>query len=406
MSDEKKQNTHIARRDLDYVSDSKTAVLQESPRFAWISLFLILLVLIVAFLWASIAQVPVQTIADGKVVPSAKLQLVQNFEGGIVSKVFVRAGDMVKKGQVLVQLSKTRFSSAYQEELTKLTVLRARQARLQAEANGKKKIIFPKDILGEHPKVIQSEQYLFNARQDLLNEKLKFLNQALKISQRELNIVAPLVRKGVMSKLDKLRLEKELNNIQGQIREKASQARSDARHELNKTRAEISVLMKTITASKDRMARTVVRSPVNGIVNKVYVNTIGQVVKPGEKMIEVVPLDKQLTIEAKIRPGDIGFVHPKQRAIVKISAYDATIYGSLDATVVNISADTVTDEKGNTYYEVFLKTDENRLGTKNRPLPIIPGMTVTVHIITGKKSVLTYIMKPFLRAKSQALRER
>lgn len=377
--------------DIEYMSDTSSAVLQETPKGGRLILFMALVFFIIAFVWASLAQLDEITRGVGKVIPSRQVQVIQNLEGGIVKDILVKEGDEVSKGQILIKLDDTRFSSSIRENRVKYQTLKAKAARLKAEADGVDFQV-PPDLNAINPEVIAKEQKLFATRRQQHEKDYQLLN-------RELNMTRPLVKDGVVSEVELLRLERQVNEIKGRFQ-------NDARTEYNATVAEMAVLEESITALQDRYARTDVRSPVYGIVKQLLVNTEGGVVKPGMDLVEVVPLEDSLRVEAKIRPADIAFLTPQQHAIVKFTAYDYAIYGGLDAKVEHISADTITDEQGESYYLVRVRTDKNYLGSEKNPLPIIPGMLTSVDILTGKKSVLAYLLKPVLRAKQRALTER
>jgi len=396
----------ISRHDLHYVKDSKAAVLTDTPRYAWLALYLMIAVLFFAIVWAYFAKIDLVTSGEGRIIPSAQLQVVQNLEGGIVAKIYVKEGQLVEKGQLVVKLDDTRFASTYKENLAKMAVLKAEIIRLTAESHGKEAVIFPAELKKKRPDIVASETKLFNARKQILQEELALLRDSMALTHKKLKIVTPLVKQGVMSQIDGIQLERELNAIQNQILEKKNKARKEAEQQLNRIKSEKAVLVETLKGSYDRLFRTSILSPVKGVVNNIYVSTIGEVVSPGGKMMDIVPFDKSLTVEANIKPADIGFIVPGQKAIIKVSAYNFTTYGGIDAKVKNISADTVVNEKGDRFYEVKLQTDVNYLAARDKKLEIIPGMTVTVDVMTGKRSILNFLLKPFLRGKEKALRER
>lgn len=377
--------------DIEYMSDTSSAVLQETPTGGRLILVMALVFFVLAFIWASLAELDEITRGVGKVIPSRQIQVIQNLEGGIVKKILVREGEEVNKGQILLKLDDTRFASSMRENRVKHQTLKARAVRLKAEAD-EVEFEIPPDLNALNPEVVAKEKKLYATRKQQHVKDYELLN-------KELNMTRPLVRDGVVSEVELLRLERQVNEIKGKFR-------NDARTEYNAVVAEMAVLEESITALKDRYTRTDVRSPVFGIVKQLMVNTEGGVVKPGMDLLEVVPLEDSLLIEAKIRPADIAFLTPEQHAIVKFTAYDYAIYGGLDAKVEHISADTITDEEGESYYQVRVRTDKNYIGNKDDPLPIIPGMLTSVDILTGKKSVLAYLLKPVLRAKERALTER
>lgn len=396
----------IRKEDIDFVSDSKEVVLSQTYKHANVLLYIILAFVLIAITWAVTTKLEQITIGAGRVIPSSKIRFVQNLEGGIVEQTYVQDGDFVKKGQVLLRLSPTRFSSEYRELRAKYLTLVTNIARLQAEANGDSTISFPASLEQEAPTLVVSETLFFNDRQSDLSAKLTNLREGYLLAEQELQIVRPLVEQNVMSKLELLRLEREVNELRGQIDETLEAFKGKAHSELNEKKAELSTIKEEMVAAKDRVKRTVIRSPVNGIVKALNISTIGEVVKSGADIVEIIPITANLTVEVDVKPPDIAFIHPNAKALVKITAYDYAIYGGLPAIVESISADTIQDEKGEHFYKVKVRTSQNYLDKEGNKLPIIPGMTATVNIITSKKSVLSYIMKPILRAKDSAFKER
>lgn len=382
--------------ELSYVVDSKAAILRSSSRIARLTLYLMFALIIATLVWSYYAIIDVTIIAQGKVITSSNLQIIQNLEGGIIKSINASEGKKVLKGEILATLDDTRFASLYNKELARKTVLEIEIIRLQAEAEGKGTITFPPKLEKKYPTRVKEATELFKKNYAALNTAINLLQHNLTLLEKELSIVSPLAQKGAMSQLEEIRLNRELNNIKSRINEKAEISRTNARNELNKLKGEYTLLSEQIFASKDRARRTIMRSPVNGIINKVYITTIGEVVRPGEKIMDIVPLNDQLTLIIKIAPSDIGFINISQKAIVTISAYDFSVYGSLDATVTYISADTLSDKKGNDFYEVKLQTKLNYLGTAKKPLRILPGMAITVNIVTEKRSIMSYLVRPFI----------
>lgn len=426
--------------------DTRLATLQ-GPRFsAHILLVGIAAFLLIALLWAYFAVIDEVTVGEGKVIPSSKVQVVQNLEGGIVSDILVKEGDIVKANQIIMHIDDTRFSSSYNESQLQAAALKARVARLEAETNARD-LVIPSD-LEQHEELIKNEQNLYLSRQQELQSRLNTLMEAKQqkiqelvaiktqvkhmkrshtLLNKELQMTKPLVAEGAASEVEVLRLERQSNDLQAEIsntqlaiprtqsevaqaesriNEIKIQARTLALDDLNVAKAELNRLEQTNLALADRFERTAVRSPVRGTVKTINVATIGGVVQPGMDLVEIVPLDDSLLIEARIRPSDIGFLHPGQEATVKISAYDFSIYGGMPAVLEHISADTITDEKGESYYQIRVRTTQTYLGKENKPLTIIPGMFATVDILTGQKTVMDYLLKPVLKAQQNALRER
>lgn len=371
-----------------------------SKTFTHIILWTSLLFIVLAIIWANYAILDEVTTGEGKVIPSSEVQIIQNLEGGIVQNIFVKEGEVVKKDQTLMQIDNTRFMSSYAEAEKKIDALEIEIIRLNAQIN-KQKPVFPKNFTKTYPHLVQDQMSLYESRMRELNQ----LETALELAQKELNLTRPLLKGGSVSEVEVIRLERTVSEIKGNI----DKFKSEQLDRLNKARSELFALVEANKADKDRLTRTTVLSPVYGIVKQIKIKTIGGVIQPGSDLIEIVPLDDTLLIEAKIRPSDIGFIHPGQKAMVKITAYDFSIYGGLEGVVEQISADTIvdeTDKKEESFYVVKVRTEKNHLGTTKNPLPIIPGMQATVDILTGHKSVLQYILKPIIKAKQSALRER
>lgn len=433
--------------DIDVATDIKTSILSQTPRGGRAILYLVIILFAIFFYWASVSEIEEVTRGDGKVIPSGHIQVVQNLEGGILSELFVRVGEKVEKDQVLLRIDEKRFSSSFQQNRAKYLSFLAKASRLRAEASGETFEV-PAEVMREKPDIGRREKELHlsrmkefesslgvrreqikQRRQELneLNSRLSELTRTKNLIQKELDLTKPLVSEGAVSEVEVLRLERQASEIQGEIAaanqaiprvqskyQEAQIALNEVRlsffnkvkSELNDVLAELEGLSATAIALEDQLRRTSVRSPVNGTINRIHVNTVGGVIQPGMDLIEIVPMDETLLVETRIKPADIAFLRPNQKAKVKFTAYDFTIYGGLDAELEHISADSITDEDGNAYYLVNVRTKKNYLGNENDPLPIIPGMVATVDILTGKKTILSYLLKPILRAKYIALRER
>ena len=407
---------------------------------------------VIAFLaWANFARLDEVTRGEGRVIPSSKIQVIQNLEGGILAEVLVNEGAVVDKGQVLLRIENSAAEANYGELRQRYLSAVAAVARLQAEMSAAPDIqpAFTDELLAEAPDLAQAELSLYRVRQQQLrsqiqiledqvaqrkqelqelDSKLGGLRSSYSLASEELKITRPLAEQGVVAKVELLRLEREVLDLKSQIdanalaRPRAESAlaeaqrriderlvtfRSEAATELSKRQAELSSITEALTADTDRVNRTEVRSPVHGTVKEIKVRTVGGVIQPGQDLMEIVPIEDTLLVEAQVRPSDIAFMYPNQKAVIKITAYDFSIYGGLDAVVEQISADSIEDkEKGESFFRVYLRTDRNHLGTSEQPLPIIPGMTASVDILTGEKTVLEYLMKPILKARDTALRER
>ena len=433
--------------DTEFMPEVDGTLLEDSPTLARITVWLVSTLLLVALIWANFAVLEEVTMGEGKAIPSSKIQVIQNLEGGIVAEIFVREGQLVNKGDVLLRLDDTRFLSNRGESDADRMALTARLERLQAEAAGRP-LEMPAEITLKAPQLVEDELALYNSRQDRLHSEQRTLNEQLRqktqelaefsskqqqyrsslgLIQQELNMSQPLVSSGAISEVEILRLRRSavemrgsldattlaipraqagISEIKSKMEESELAFRSDAFKELNEVRTELQKITASSLAIEDRVSRTTVQSPVHGIIKQLKVNTIGGVVQPGSDLLEIVPLEDNLLIEAKVRPQDVAFLHPGQKAMVKFSAYDYTIYGGLKANLELISADTITDEEGNSFYLIQVRTNKNHLGSDAHPLLIIPGMIATVDIITGEKSVLDYLLKPVLKARAEALRER
>lgn len=431
--------------DLDYVTDIRTSIMAQSPRGGRMILYSCLLLFVVFIVWASVSEVEQVTRGQGKVVPASQIQVVQNMEGGILAELHVKVGDTVTKDQLLLRIDQTRFISSVEQNQAKSGANRAKAARLLAEANGNPSFNAPPDTPQQ---IIASERALFESRKAELrqsidvkqeqinqrlnelkeqNTRLRELSKTYELYQKEIRLTKPLVGTGAVSEMEVLQLERKASEMQGEIetikqsipriQSKIEESRAamrelklnfanKAKAEYHEVAAQLGEDSASSLALKDRLDRTLVKSPVNGTVNRILVNTVGGVIQPGMNLVEIVPTEGTLLIEAKIKPADIAFLRPNQKAMVKFTAYDYTIYGGLEAKLEQIGADSITDEKKESYFLVSLRTDKNYIGTKDKPFPIIPGMVATVDILTGKKTILSYLLKPILKAKSTAFRER
>ncbi len=434
--------------DADFASDVAAAKIQGPSPKSLLLLIGVIAFFIAAYIWADNAILDEVTRGDGKVIPSSQVQVIQNLEGGILKELLVREGEIVEKGQVLLRIDDTGFAARFGEIESQYLNLQGKIARLEAEATGEG-ISFSPELLAEAPDITKRELNLFNARQAELQSQVSILRQqaqqrrqeiaeingkldqlisSLSLVTEELSITEPLAEKGIVPKVQLLQLKREVNDLKGQIsasrlalpraqgalkeanqriEEKILNFRSLASQELSVTRGEYEGIRQSILAAKDRVTRTDVRSPLKGEVKELHIQTIGGVVRPGQEIVEIVPIEDSLLVEAKIRPSDIAFLRPGQQATVKISAYDFSIYGGLPATLDRISPDTIVDEQtGETFYKIIVRTEENSLKRGGEVFPIKPGMVATVDTLTGHKSVLDYILKPILKTKNNAMRER
>lgn len=424
------------------------ALIEDAPRVIRLTIWAIIAFFIFLVVWAGFSQIDEVTRGDGKAIPSSKLQKIQNLEGGIVAELYVKEGQIVEAGAPLIRLDDTRFvSNAGETEALRLA-MQLRVERLSAQVDDRP-LNIPDDVLKAAPSQAVNERSLYESRRQQLKDEVGGLQEQLvqrqqelreftskqgqyrsqlSLQRQEINMSEPLVAQGAVSPVEVLRLkraemetrgqldattlaipraESAIKEVQRKIDETRGKFRSEALTQLNEARTELNKAESTGRALEDRVSRTLVTSPVRGIVKQLLVNTVGGVIQPGSDMVEIVPLNDTLLVEAKIRPQDIAFLHPGQEAVVKFTAYDYTIYGGLKAKLERIGADTITDEdKKTTYYMITLRTDRSHLGTDEKPLLIIPGMVASVDIITGKKSILSYLLKPIIKARAEALHER
>ncbi|MDI3359170.1 HlyD family type I secretion periplasmic adaptor subunit [Lelliottia sp. V89_10] len=375
------------------------------PRSTWVvwSLFSLLAVFVG---WASLFQLDEVTTGSGKVIPSSHEQVIQSLEGGIIHSLLVREGDIVERGQQLAQLDRTKTESGVLESESRLNAALATAARLNAEVNNTE-LVFPSE-LDDDVELVRQETALYQSRRESLDKGVAGLRQGADLVQRELSLTRPLVTQGAASKVEVLRLERQKNEFESKITEMQNQYYVRAREELAKANAEIEAQRSVMKGREDSLTRLAFTAPVRGIVKDIDVTTVGGVIPPNGKLMTLVPLDDQMVIEAKISPRDVAFIHPGQKALVKVTAYDYSIYGGLDGEVTMISPDTIQDEvkRDVYYYRVYIRTDSNHLTNKQgKEFPVFPGMIATVDIKTGSKSVLDYLLKPLNKAR-EALRER
>ena len=440
------KRTSFTDSDLAYMRSLSGAVVQRSPRYMIVMLMLLAFVVISMLGWMAIAEVDVVVRGGGKVIPSRQLQVIQSLEGGVVSEILVREGDLVELNQALIKISNVAFSSSLEENRLNYLELRARIARLSAEAEGTD-IEIDEEVMADAPALMLSEESLFVSNRQQLTEtmsiheedvnqhknelreaeaKRRQIRRSIDLVEQEIDLKEPLVKRRLVSEIDFLQLQRTHNELLGELenlglsipriqstveqgRRRVEQSRLDyttkAKRELNEALAEVSRVAETQSALADRVQRTTLRSPVKGTVTRLHINTLGGVISAGGPIIEIVPHEDALLVEVEIKPSDVANITIDQPARLKFSAYDFAIYGALDAKVRFLSADTTTNEEGNSYYVARLKPDRSYLGADNQPQPIRVGMTVEADIITGKKTILEYLMKPINRGLKKALRE-
>lgn len=363
-------------------------------------LWLCSLCMLIFTIWACWAEIHDVTRGQGTIIPASRLQTIQSLEGGIVDQILVSEGDRVYKGQPLIRFDTTRFNAAYMEGVRQISALQATIQRLEAEVKGADSIHFGTDVAID-PEDKTFEQSLFMARKKSHESKIDSLTQRIKIVEREIELLRPLVEASSVSEMELLRLKKELGELRGSLADVISSYMQETYTELVQKRAELSVLRESLVQRKDQLERTEILSPVDGQINNILVTTRGGVVQPGEVIMEVLPIDDQLLVEAKIAPEDIAFLAPGMRAKVKITAYDFAVYGDLDGEVIQISPDTIEEEtkQGKEYYyQILVRTEGNFLERDGVKHPIRPGMITQVDVLGDKRTVMHYLLKPLLRA--------
>ncbi len=417
---------------------------------AWGALFFVLVAafMAAAIVWASVGRVDTYASGLGKVVPSLQVQRVQNLEGGILSQLLVGEGDKVAEGQIVARIDDVAFASEFQQNRQRYLALSAAVGRLKAEISGAPAPEFPDETLLDGKAFVEAERGLFQSRRQELEsareglmrlltqrqqelrtfqDRENWLTRSHELSNRELEIVREVAERGYRSQLDLIRLQRQSNEIDGQLRaarlaipgsraaiaeiearleERERAYRREASVELAQRGSELATTAEILRSMADRVARRDVRAPTSGTVKQIAQRTIGGVLEPGSVIMEIVPSEDELLVEARVRPSDIAFVHVGQTALVKITAYDFSIYGGIHATVARISADTIPDERGEPWFIVRVRADRMSLGDAERPLPISSGMTAMVDIVTGQRTVLQYLLKPILKATDRALTER
>lgn len=431
--------------------EAQEAYVDQTPKGGRLIIWLAVACVVCLLTWASLAQVEEVARGDGKVIPSQSIQMVQSIDGGAIAEILTREGASVTRDQPLVRVEAVRADSQKGESQSRLQSVQAKAARLRAEAMGESKLNIPKALRDAAPDVVQREESLFRARraelltaQSIIDRQItqrneeareatarrQTANDGLTLLEREIAVTKPLLGSGAVSEIEVVRLERDRVRSQGESAMASTQIarltaaigearqrrieteeafRSKARAELNEAEAEIGRLEESMKGLDDRVTKTVLRAPVDGIVKTLHAKSIGSVVQAGKDVVEIVPKDDTLLLEARVHPRDIASLHLGQAATVRLTAYDFAIYGGLSGTLEHISADTVTDEKGNAFYIVRVRTDRPRddgdgIGSKARP--IIAGMTASVDVLTGKRTVLTYLLKPIMRAKARAFTER
>lgn len=433
--------SHLNR---DWASDADWARMQQDPLRARLMLYMVVVAIICVVVWACFAPIDEVTRGSGRVIPSSQLQRVQSFDGGVVQEIQVAEGDFVEAGDLLMRIDPTRFLSNFNENRAKAETLQAKAERLRALATVSS-FDPSEELIEQAPNIVSRERELYQSSLETLDEQKQILQQRLEqrraelneaaarrnaasrelnLASQELNMTRPLLSSGAVSEVEVLRLQREVSRAsgernqaaaqvsrleaaiveaQGELREVDAKARTEWRQELSATLGELSALNESSEGLQDRVRLSEIRSPVDGVVQRLAINTIGGVAQPGQEVVDIVPTDDALVVEAKIAPQDIAFLRPGLPATIKLTAYDFSIYGGLDAELEHISADTTTDEEGNTYYRVRVRTQDEEAASE---VEVIPGMTAQVDILTGKRTVMQFLLKPVLRAWGNAMGER
>lgn len=425
--------------------ETQALIKNQKQRGAAILIWLSVLVVISLVTWAYFAWIDEVVRGEGKVVPSSQIQVIQSLDGGVVEQILVRPGELVEEGDVLLRIDPTRYSSSLGESQAETLSLTAKAARLEAIATGTP-LNMPEEVTLKAPELAEMEMRVWEARsnelrsnlvvaQEQINQRRQELREtqanrdqaasSCGLTSQELNMTRPLLKSGAVSEVDILRLQRDVARYCGEQRAAAAQIdriqssiqeaeerleeteikfRNEARTELSDVRAKLSTLKESERALQDRVSLAEIRSPVRGTVKSLFSNTVGGVVQPGKDILEIVPIDDTLLLEVRINPRDIGFLRPGQIANVKFTAYDFVVYGGLEGVLEQLSADTITNEKGESFYIAKVRTEDTFVGEDNRP--ILPGMIADVHVLTGKRTVLQYLLKPILRARENAFTER
>lgn len=433
--------------DLEFMSELETANNLKPSRASQIFLWTIAGLFFWLVLWASFSEVDERVRGIGQVMPSSDVQVIQSLEGGILSETLVAEGDIVKKGQVLLKIADVQFASEGRGIEAQMKGMEAKRVRLKAEASGQE-FVMPADITQKYPDIAANEEKLYRSRQSELENTLNITHDDVREAEanlsevkasisklykskellgHELDIARKLVEQKAMPEIEKLKRERDLNDTSGTLdsaiqsrqslearlsgarkkeEEKRGAFKSQALAELNELEAKIAGIKESLTSVTDKVNRAELRSPVAGIVQKIYVRTVGGVIQPAQKLVEIVPIADDLMIRAKIAPADVAFLKPGQDVKVKITAYDSQIYGTLNGKLERIGANTVEDGKGNAFFEIDVRTDKNYLGTEEVPLRIFSGMVSETEVITGKRTIMTYLLKPVLRTRDRAFTEK
>ena len=455
----------VSQQDLEMADDVYGAMLTEVPSLHRLTIWSMAGLLFCFLVWSYFSSLQQVTSGMGKIIPSTQVQIIQSLDGGVLQKLFIQEGVQVSKNQPIARIDDTRFRSDFAEQKQEVDSLRANIIRLRAELSSvlignneqwerqieitKKVPVYPEDLIKNAPLMVERQQNEYSERLDnLINQleiqgqkihqrqqevaelasKIDTLSISYRIAIKELDLTRPLAEKNIVSKIELYKLERSVNELKGELsavrllapklksaqqesilnrRETILAYRAETRAQLNELQNKLSRINESQVGAQDKVTKALILSPVVGTIKTIHINTLGGVVKPGETIVEIVPTEDKLMVEAKIKPRDIGFIYPGLPAVVKITAYDFARYGGLTGKVEHISADTTQDEEGNSFYLIRVRTDASSIkNKKGEEMPIIPGMLTEVDVITGKRTILEYILNPILRAKEAALRER
>jgi adhesin transport system membrane fusion protein len=395
--------------DATYLSPLDGAHLMQASPVALYAVYMIIAALVAMVAWASVSNVDIIAVASARIVPDGREQVIASLEGGILRDLMVREGQQVSEGQELALLDPTRFEAQKAEGQAKRTSLRGAVARLQAEAAGLP-LQFPPEVEAA-PAVVQGERESYNARLRAMNEAVESNRRSVALLQRELGVAEAMSAKGLMSEVEVMRVRRQVNDLNLQTQERINRFRQDASAELVRVRTELSMLEEQMVVKDDALRRTMLISPVRGVVKTIRMNTVGGVVPPGSPVMEIMPVGPRVLVEARVKPADIGFVKVGQHVVVKLQAFEYNVYGGLQGTVDSISPDAIADERAGAeagYYRALIRAEQMppRPGkAPPKPLSVLPGMTATVEIRTGQRSVLGFVLRPMLKT-SEAFRER
>lgn len=396
----------LTREEGLFVNSAQSALLDEPlPRAVW-ALYLLAAVMLAAIVWSSLATVDEVTRSDGRVVPDGKEQVIASLESGVLAKLMVREGEEVEAGQPLVELDPTRAEAAQNESQVKRLGLMAQVARLRAEALGQP-LKFP-DEVRQVQRLVDSESEVFDTRRRVLDEAVSSFNRSIGLLATEQKMAQDMASKGLMSNVEVMRLTRQVNELQQNRNERVSRFRQEASTDLSRVQTELAQIDEQMVVRRDALQHTVLKSPVRGLVKNIKMNTVGGVVSSGSPIMEIVPLGPRVLVEARIKPRDIGYLQVGQGAVVKLNGYDFNVNGGLHGKIEYISPDALGETEKNgegTYYRAIVAADRSTLRMHGDPLPVIPGMTASVEIRTGERSVLSYILRPMLKSR-EALRER